>query len=155
MKFAVLSLPRCGTAWAANWLTCNGTVCLHDPLFEYAPGEIPETVGAACTGLWLSGPPKCPYVLLDRPVVEINASCEKAGIPQLSDNLIKRFRAVPGQRFPWADLFDDPIPIWQILRPGEPFDRSRHEQLCKFNVQRDLSKLHLTASAIDCMRTYL
>ena len=32
IEFMVIAHPRSGTTWAANWLTTDTTLCLHDPL---------------------------------------------------------------------------------------------------------------------------
>lgn len=143
MKFALLALPRSGTTWAANWLSTGGVLCHHDPLMDYLPETIPADSGISCTTMWLMPPTlDCPVVLLDRDPDECNASLRKIGFQEIPEFFIGKFQSYPGPRFHWRDLFDNPEPIWKILRPDCPFDKGRHELLRKMNVQPNFDLWH-------------
>ena len=40
IEFMVLSAPRSASTWAANWLTTEKTLCLHDPVLEHYPEDL-------------------------------------------------------------------------------------------------------------------
>lgn len=138
MKFAVLALPRSGTTWAANWLTCDGVVCHHDPMEHRTPQQTLELDAIACTGLWLRpdlvARLDCPVACLWREPWQVNESLCRVGLGPMPDEAIEQFRATPGHWFHWRDLFDAPHKIWALLRDS-PFDEARHTALSRMNVQ--------------------
>jgi hypothetical protein len=148
IEFMVLGLPRSGTTWAANWLTTDQSLCLHDPLNEYHYNDIDKIesygrrLGVACTGLylwtdWLNKHP-ARKVILHRPVGEIKYSLREHGIhlkifkPQL-------LHRIEGFHVDWRDLFNNPKPIYEFLLKRK-FDPLRHEFLNTYNVQVDFNK---------------
>lgn len=141
----VLGAPRSGTAWAANWLTTDQTLCLHDPLFKrhYTDLDSFQTkkrFGIACTGSalfpdWVLEHP-APKLILHRDFAEIDRSLEAIGLPGLPP--IWRTGAldrIDGLHVQWEELFENPEPIWSHLLPDIPFDAERHTVLRELDVQ--------------------
>lgn len=136
----VIGLPRSGTAWAANWLTTDTTLCLHDPLAKYHHTELDGLVsdkrlGVACTGLWMhpewlnAHPAR--KVILHRDLAAINRSLDALGVEPLRNQNLGH---IHGMHVPCDALWDDPEPIWQHLT-GLPMDWQRHNLLASLNVQ--------------------
>lgn len=146
LDFAIIGLPRSGTTWAANWLTTDHSICLHDPLANRTLDQLAawhhpsKAVGVACTGLW-----QFPdwvaanvrrVVLLDRDPDEINASLTAIGLGGMPAASFDQFMDLPGQRVLMRELFDPVVApdIWHSLMPDLPFDAERHELLTTFMV---------------------
>jgi hypothetical protein len=152
LDFLVLSLPRSGSTWCSNWLTTDTTFCLHDPLSHRNLADL-ETAsfpnrqwGAACTFLWMF-PEWCQehasrILILDRDVNEVQDSLKRIGISGLPDAMIIKFKAMPGRRVPYQDLFhpETAHQIWEYLRIEAPFDRERHRLLCEMTINPNLAK---------------
>lgn len=145
IDFMVIGLPRSGTAWAANWLTTDTTLCLHDPLAKYHHTELDGLVsdkrlGVACTGLWMvpewinAHPAK--KVILHRPLEAINRSLKAMGAMQLGDVSLDH---INGLHVDCEALWSDPEPIWNHLT-GLPMDWERHALLSTLNVQIDFDR---------------
>jgi len=148
IKFMILGLPRSGTTWAANWLTTDKSICIHDPLNTYHYSELDQLtadgrlLGVSCTGLylfpdWVNRHP-CRKVILHRSPNEIRASFKR------NDMSVKAFRPenlnkIEGMHVQWTDLFSNPIPIYNFLL-NRPMDTIRHDQLKSMNIQVDLNK---------------
>lgn len=149
IEFMILALPRCGTTWAANWLTTDTTLCIHDPLFKYHYTELDniksdKILGISCTGIhqfpeWVNDHP-ARKVILYRDLEEINNSLRKAGLHACTRQQQIRLSRVKGYRLPWTDLFDNPQGIHEYLL-GKPFDSERHAELININIQPMLSRL--------------
>lgn len=148
IKFMVIGLPRSGTTWAANWLTTEKTLCLHDPLNEYHYKELDSLdagtreLGVSCTGLYLfpeflnRHPAR--KVILHRPVGEIKASFKR------NDMTVRLFKPenlnkIEGMHVQWTDMFIRPEKIYSFLMRRN-LDVLRHDQLKTFNIQADLNK---------------
>lgn len=164
IDFMVLGGPRSGTTWAANWLTTDGTHCLHDPLTEYTlhnldvlaiPGH---RIGVACTASiffpdWaLKHPAR--KVLLWRDVDEINESLTRLGLRMLDKTAhTKRMLQFMDAGVPiwdYKDLFS-PIEakkIWKKLLPNVPFDPHRHCSLTGMNIQPQFNRLPISKAAV-------
>jgi hypothetical protein len=87
LDFMVLAYPRSGTTWAANWLTTDRSLCLHDPWSIGMPATWPHdgrTRGIACTGSYLM--PKwlaqydVPTLVIERERDDCDASMAKIGL---------------------------------------------------------------------------
>lgn len=161
IDFAVLALPRSGTTWAANWLTGYRHICLHDPLQHHTGEELlkwayrnPKETGVSCTGLWAH--PEWvqanvrKWVIIDRPIHEVQASLIEIGLAPLPDAAIEKFRAMPGRRFQMADLFDPFMAsvIQRELLPHLPFDVERHRELCKMEINPRFQNLQPDPKAV-------
>jgi hypothetical protein len=137
IDFAVIALPRSGTAWSANWLGCP-----HEPTTLDAMSAM--TGGFSSTALWLN--PDFVYrnvkrwVILERDPEECRASMAAQGYPWLDAAALERFYALRGPRMHWTALFDPAAArdIWDYLRPDAPFDAERHARLCTLKVETRL-----------------
>lgn len=145
IEFMVISAPRSGSAWAANWLTTERSLCLHDPLYRYHYLELDSIqssrpLGISCTGVanfyeWVNQHP-ARKVVLHRDPDEVNASLSDIGLPQVPEEFFYKLNKIRGIHVPWRMLFTRPKTIWEHLTDA-PFDHERHEYLCRLNVQRD------------------
>ena len=141
IEFMLLSGPRCGTTWAANWLTTDTTLCIHDPLYEHHyttldDMESDKVLGVSCTGLfnfpeWVNKHP-ARKIILRRPQGEISASLEAIGLPDIQCE--KKLEAINGTHVYWLELFNNPIHIYETLLQ-QPFDVERHELLKSIHMQ--------------------
>lgn len=167
MQFAVFGLPRSGTTWAANWLSADGALCLHDPIAELSPDEImrhdrAEPWGVSCTGLWLFKAreiaARAPVVILENDPDASNAALVKMGLQPLPDWMHARFSELPGLRVRFTDLWHEEGArrIWSHLRPGAQFDLDRWRMLKDIQVQPFMDRMTLCGgSAAAFRRLYL
>ena len=143
MDFMVIALPRSGTTWAANWLSCA-----HDPLYtaHYTDWDrLHAGSGVSCTGIWrwpewVNAHP-ARKVILHRDAREVGASLHriaKAAALKSTD-----LDAIDGLHVPWTDLFDTDRAevIWETLRPGERFDSQRHAALTSIKMEPNFATL--------------
>lgn len=154
ISFMVLGAPRSGTAWAANWLTTERTLCLHDVLFEHALEDVDalpcdRILGVADTGIglfpdWVRDHP-AKKVVLHRGLKEVNASLRKAGLPTVGMDWYRKLYNLTGDNVlhvDWKVLFEAPEVIHRHLFLDElPFDGVRHKLLATLNVQVDFEKV--------------
>lgn len=153
----VIGLPRSGTTWAANWLSTDNLICIHDPLYttHYSdwdtdtvrfPNNKGYTVGVSCTGIWRwpewvnSHPAK--KVILHRDYKEICKSMDEIGLPILERSAVKAIDEILGLHVPFTDLFDakKAKEIWHYLT-NEPFNEFRHKELVQIEMQPKFSGL--------------
>lgn len=149
ISFMVIGYPRSGTAWAANWLTTEFSLCLHDPLLEYRYDQLDQILsvkrlGIACTGLarfpaFLNNHP-APKIILHRALPDVQRSLREIGLPELTPEWDGALERIKGMHVTWDELFDNPVPIWMHLLPGQSFDMARHRLLKQLNVQVALEK---------------
>ena len=164
ISFMVLGGPRSATTWAANWLTTDGTMCLHDPLLEYTRHSldamtIPDKeIGISCTSTllfpewFLKHPAR--KILLYREPEEINRGLEALGLPVL-DVPAHNARMVVASNvkisiWGWRSLFERETAreIWKQLLPHRPFDDYRHDLLVSMNVQPHWRRLPVGKEAV-------
>ncbi len=154
IEFMLIAAPRSATAWAANWLTTDSTLCLHEPTARWSYQEwdtlkSERKLGVACTVSairnrdFLNAHP-ARKVILHRDIEEIRASMGNLGIP--GDYDVAALDHVRGQHHDWRDLFARPALIYEYLLK-KPFDEERHTELLSFNVQnhtliRELQHAH-------------
>jgi hypothetical protein len=135
-----IGAPRSGTAWAANWATTGGRLCLHDPLWDFHYDQLDaleHVSGISCTGCglypdWLNAHP-ARKVILHRDYREVNASLEAMGLHHCPAHLFANLKTIKGMHVHWRQLFDDPKPIHQYLLGGK-FDKNRHALLKGLSV---------------------
>lgn len=138
IDFMVIGLPRSGTSWAANWLTTDHSICLHDPLALYDRSDLDrlsfgsKKVGVSCTGLWmfprfLEDHP-CEKVILHRDLNDINEELAVMGLPKCTHQHEMLLDHINGYHFHYSALFDNPKPMWEILM-GYDMDEDRHRLL--------------------------
>lgn len=156
----VLGGPRSATTWAANWLTTDTTVCLHDPLLEYRIEHLQRLTfdgkrfGISCTSAllypdWVNAQ-KCPKVILYRDVAQINRSLRELGLVELIESRhLKRLAAVKDAMFvPYEWLFDT-VGAYTISKHlGLPFDAHRHDVLKQMRVEPMWKRLNVGRQAV-------
>ncbi len=153
IEFMVLSAPRSASTWAANWLTTEKTLCLHDPVLEHAPEDFDQipadrTLGVACTGLALLPgflrlhPAR--KVIIHRPMDEIDQSLESIGLTKLGTQWLSALDAIGGYHVFYGDLFNpkEAAGIYEFLTK-QPFDAARHEQLVAMHVEPQFERIKL------------
>lgn len=151
IQFMILGAPRSGTAWAANWLTTERTLCLHDMLFTHTIEDLDvlacnRVLGLADTGLmffpdWLRSHP-AKKVILHRDPKEITTSLKRAGMEVMRFDWRAKLNDINGMHVDWKVLFEGPEIIHHHLFGKEyPFDQERHAVLAKLNVQADFEKI--------------
>lgn len=152
----VLAAPRSGTAWCANWLTTEASVCLHDPLWRYHYDELDyfpkggRMLGIACTGAalfpeWVNAH-RARKVILHRPLQEIDASLEALGFPPVGTQWIGRLDEVKGWHMSWDAVRENPKGVYEYLMQ-RPFDAERHAILRGLYVERDLDQIRVDPHA--------
>lgn len=164
----IIAAPRSGSAWAANWLSTDTTLCLHDVLFNYHYTTLDsiqisgKQLGVADTGIWafpefLKKHP-ARKVVFHRPQKEVNDALGAIGLPVIPDIEIKLKNITNANHYDWECLFD-PIyadEIYEYLLE-KPFDLERHKLLCQLNIQRDLGRIKpdplITKRLINDLRT--
>lgn len=154
IEFMVLGAPRSGTAWAANWLTTERTLCLHDVLFDCDLDDVDKVpcdrkLGVADTGLglfpdWVKKHP-ARKVVLRRDLRQINKSLREAGLQEIQAEWYRRLYNLTGpevMHVEWNVLFEGPEIIHHHLFGNSiPFDGARHALLARLNVQVDFEKV--------------
>jgi hypothetical protein len=156
----VLGAPRSGTAWAANWLSIPGHMCVHDPLWDHpleALDALPHVWGIACTAIgwfpdWVNAHP-CPKVILHRPKGEIDCALAQIGLPEVPQRLMDCLDLCHGLHVNWTDLFTEEgaQAIHEHLEVGA-FDVYRWAMLRYLNVT---SNWRQRLAARDIMATRL
>lgn len=152
INFMVIALPRSSTTWAANWLTTDNTLCLHDALAYRTLNEIDNNyktnkiLGLSDTGVFgyrnklNSHPAK--KVILHRDIKEINSSLNDLGLAPIDGSLTKMLDDINGLHVHYLDLFNNPKPIWEHLMAGNvEFNPERHALLKEMQVQPEFANL--------------
>lgn len=140
IEFMLLGAPRSATAWCANWLTTDRTLCLHDPLIRWTLAELdqrgsPRTLGIACTTSALLpniNQHNARKVILHRDAQEVRESMARLHIRGSYD--FGSLDRVEGWHCDWRQVFEDPAPIYEFLL-RHPFDAERHDELKGMNIQ--------------------
>lgn len=148
MDFAVISLPRSGSTWVANWLTDGARICYHDPLSWATPEiltahESGKPWGIACTGWWMTGKPipAKRVLIIDRDPNDVNQSLVRIGLQEIPGDFTADFSAYPGKRMPFSALWDEDsaAAIWYYLT-GTEMDRDRYHLLRDMNIQPEFRR---------------
>lgn len=151
LDFMIISLPRSGSTWAANWLTTDGSLCIHDPLWTIAPRDLDARIaelgpdrmrGIACTGLWrwpaVIAEHPCRKLILRRDRREVARSLHRLGLPSLPLKADRQLAAIEGTHVDWRSLFDPAAAreIWAFVTGGRlPFDAERHARLAAMRIE--------------------
>lgn len=165
IKFMVIAAPRSGTAWAANWLTTEKTLCLHDQMFVRSLEDLDalpcdRMLGIADSGIalfprWVNAH-SARKVILHRDVKEINDSLKRAGLPQLDSVWAGVLNQIDGMHVDWRVLFDHPGIVHNYLFGSNDYDAVRHDALRTPNVQLDFEKVdpdpNVTKKLLERMR---
>lgn len=161
ISFMVLGGPRSGTTWAANWLTTDTTICLHDPLLEYPIHTLQRLtftkgrrLGISCTGSllypdWVNAQ-KCPKVLLYREVADINRSLRELGLVELIERRhLKRLSNINGAMIvPYEHLFTQTGAEAIAKFLNVPFDAARHDVLMQMRIDPYWKHLNVGRQAV-------
>lgn len=152
----IVALPRSGTTWAANWLTTDATLCLHDPLYRWHYRDwdrlkaSDKSIGIACTGIWrwadwLNAHP-ARKVVLHRSLPEINQSLCDLGLPPCTPADVSALNSINGEHHDYLDLFDRTAAarIYERLLL-DAFDPSRHAELVQIEMQPNFAGLSVGA----------
>ena len=143
IEFMIIAAPRSGTTWAANWLTTDNTLCLHDPLWTRHYSELDsikslKTVGISCTGIMyfheFLNKHSARKVILHRDLNEINKSLCDIGLTEMEQKNIDVLSKINGIHRHWTEIFDSPKKIYEYLLEL-PFDEERHDQLKEIEMQ--------------------
>lgn len=148
INFMVLGGPRSATTWAANWLTTDTSICLHDPLLEYTPSTLHRMTfpggrrfGISCTAStlypdWVNMQ-QCPKVVLTRDVNEINVSLRNLGMVELIPaRHHARLAAIKKAMFvPYEWIFVPTAAEIISKHLGVPWDPARHDLLKQMRVE--------------------
>lgn len=161
INFMLLGGPRSATTWAANWLTTDTTVCLHDPLLEYRLEHLQritfahgQRLGISCTSSllypdWVNAQ-KCPKVILYRDVKEINRSLRELGLVELIESRhLARLDNIKGAMLvPYEHLFTSPGAQAIANHLGVPFDPVRHDVLMQMRIEPMFKRLNVGRQAV-------
>ena len=159
LDFMVISLPRSGSTWAANWLTTEHVFCKHDPLYAMHYEDFDSKIvsnakvnGVSCTGLWRwadwgnNHPAK--KLILRRDFSEIEQSMREIGFPALDDDAERQIGRIRGPHVDFKALFDpaEAKEIWKYL-VGTKFDEYRHRELVDIEMQPKFIGLKINPEA--------
>lgn len=161
INFMVLGGPRSATTWAANWLTTNETVCLHDPLLEYTPAQLHRMTfpggkrfGISCTSSMLYPDwvnlQKCPKLVLHRNVGEINKSLEDLGLIKLIPARHEaRLASVKtnAMHIPYEYMFNTSFAAKISEFLGVPFDAHRYDIIRQMRIEPFFKHLNIGKEA--------
>lgn len=149
IQFMVLAAPRSGTTWAANWLTTDATICVHDPLMKMTRDDLltlesPKMIGISCTGLalfpeWVNAHP-ARKVILHRDLREVDESLVRIGMTPISKQWEGVLDRIDGVHLNWLEMFARPRYMYEYLL-DRPFDPERWALLREINVQPDFQSL--------------
>ena len=155
IDFMLIAAPRSGTTWAANWLTTDTTLCLHDPLLKWTKDELmtldsPRRLGIACTGIamfpeWVNAHP-ARKVILHRPLSEVDTSLQAIGMTPCSAQWEGVLDRIDGVHIDWREMFTRPQFVYEYLL-DLPFDPERWALLREFNVQPHFEGLTINREA--------
>lgn len=144
IDFMVLGLPRSGTAWVANLLTTDTSLCLHEALLDSTIEQLDrvEHAGlfgiAETSGLFL---PECVHhdckkLIIDRPISEINESLNDLGLPDMPERAVELLSGIEGYKITFKELFDfDAMQSAYKYLLDKDLSKDRHQFLCQMNVQ--------------------
>ena len=144
IDFMVLGLPRSGTAWLANLLTTDDSICLHESLMSFSVPELDALphyglLGISETaGLFVDEVRKypCKKLIVERPLTEINESLQSLGLPKFNVEYSHLLKETVGYRIQFSDLFkyEHMRDAYQYLLDKD-LSKDRHSLLCSMNVQ--------------------
>lgn len=160
IDFMILGGPRSATTWAANWLTTDSTICLHDPLLEYTTEFLQRLVypgkrmGISCTSSllypdWVNTQ-QCPKVILYRDVADINRSLRQLGLVELieSRHLARLTNIKRAMMVPYEYLFSKTGAKQIAKKLCVPFDEARHELLVQMRVEPRWRRVNVGRQAV-------
>lgn len=161
IDFMVLGGPRSATTWAANLLTTDNTLCMHDPLLEYTRAYLDQIVipgkklGISCTSSllfpeWLATHPAKKIILWREPR-EINVALGRLGLTPIDPpKHTARINVLPSVHvYHWESVFHGATAQQICKYLGVPFCPHRHNELRTMNIQPQLNRLPLGKEAVQ------
>lgn len=141
----VIALPRSGTAWAANLLTTDDSVCLHESFLQFTMDQLddlqmPHKLGISETaGAFFSeevNKHSAKKLVITRPLNEINASAQKLNLPVLTEHAASLLNDIDGYRIEYRNLFDykEMSKAFEFLL-NKKLDPIRYALLCGMRVE--------------------
>ena len=152
IDFMVIAAPRSATAWCANWLTTDDSLCLHClsaekhyTAWDEITGENGKMIGVSDTFIgrfpsWLNLH-SSRKVIVHRDVRDISKSLDM-DVSSIDFGLDK----IKGMHVQYSDLFDSPQPIYEYLLQ-KVFDKHRHDLLRSLQVNVMAEKIKIDKSA--------
>jgi hypothetical protein len=147
INFMVLGLPRSGTAWLANLLTTQKSLCKHEALWKNSLDDLSNISYAVSFGISeTSGfsmvdeinAHSARKLIVRRDLTEINDSLQELGIPKMNQDHMDKLLSISGYHIDFKDIFDygKMAEAYEFLLHShlEPY---RHEFLCDMNIQND------------------
>ena len=167
LDFRVIALPRSGTAWTANFLTTERSLCWHEPLMEHDLADLDQMkmtglFGIADTQLALYSPSElnahpARKLIIHRDFQPIARSLDALKLPIFGTAMDyleacgEGMYEIEGWHIPYPALFNADAfkPAYQWLTNMQ-FDRARHAVLKQMNVQNKvtLQKIRLAQGAL-------
>jgi hypothetical protein len=142
--FLILSTPRSGSAWLANFLTYEGCLCIHEPTVwnnlqpsgHWLKGGIDTAAVHFLSDVLVASDPNTRVYQLRRNEEDVKASVDRLGLSYTPtpDLGFKTWR--------YEELFqlETLKGIWDEI-VGTPIDENRARMLIEMNVQHDISVL--------------
>ena len=134
IDFMVIAAPRSGTAWSANWLSTDTSICFHElssrmHYTEWDSIESNKMIGCADTNIsyfspdWLNKHPA-------RKVILHRSDEERVASSGIIEDLQVNYKLdqIEGMHVYWDAVFLNPKPIYEHLLQKE-FDEERHNTL--------------------------
>lgn len=152
LDFMIVALPRSGTAWTANFLTTERSLCWHEPLSEHDLADLDQMkmtglFGIADTQLSLMNPQElnahpARKLIIHREFTTIARSLYALKLPMLGTAMDyleacgEGMYEIEGWHIPYPAIFeaDSFKPAYEWLTSMQ-FDRARHAVLKQMNVQ--------------------
>jgi hypothetical protein len=169
--YFIISLPRCGTGWIANFLTWGDSFCYHEGIYEHddfndyadmLENNSAKHVGDSDTGLVKLLPflhkrfPDAKYVFVRRNMEDIRKSTIKAGfstvqLKTLNDGLEWGLKYMNPLVVEFDDLFTDTQRIWDYIGLTD-FPTERHNMLRDMKMD-DSAKYTKPVNFLSLMRS--
>ena len=149
IDFMVLALPRSGTAWVANLLTTDTSLCIHEAFMDHSINDLDNRsyngmLGIAETSAFIKVDElnlhSAKKLVIERPFNEVNESIAKLGfkaMPSYSDDFMIQLK---GYRIAFKDLFNYDImaeAYYYLLR--KELNQERHRMLCQMNIENTVA----------------
>lgn len=153
MRFAIVACPRSRTAWLANLLTTDKSVCYHEPLSGLSSMDelalilnTGERVGVSDTMLGMYDLKMFDkVVVVHRPYEEICQSLKRLGLNtnHFIWELHQKLPSIRGLHIQYQDLaaYKTCREIYQYCLPGEDLSLARWTILNRLNVQCKLDEI--------------
>lgn len=145
IDFMVISLPRSGSAWLANLLTTDDSICLHESFIDHSIADLHEMKHDGLLGISETSAAfiddaiaySCKKLIVKRPIAEINGSLISIGLfaafDKDSENALNN---IEGYSINFKDIFDfDEMSKAYMYLLGKEMCKQRHTMLCKMNIQ--------------------